>query len=80
MYEIETGHKMPKQRRKAGSVPKAVQQAFNDYAEAYKAVYGVRPLSFTYDRESRFIRVERSGGVSVARLREMTKQLRYRKG
>lgn len=50
MYEIETGHKVPKQRRKAGSVPKVVQQAFNDYAEAYKAVYGVRPLSFTYDR------------------------------
>lgn len=80
MYEIETGHKVPKQRRKAGSVPKAVQQAFNDYADAYKAVYGVRPLSFTYDRESGFIRVERSGGVSVARLREITKQLRYRKG
>ena len=72
MYEIETGHKLPKQRRKAGSVPKAVQQAFNDYAEAYKAVYGVRPLSFTYDSESGFIRVESSGGVSVARLREMT--------
>ena len=34
MYEIETGHKVPKQRRKAGSVPKAVQQAFNDYAVA----------------------------------------------
>lgn len=80
MYEIETGHKVPKQRRKAGSVPKAVQQAFNDYAEAYKAVYGVRPLSFTYDAATGFIRVESSGGVSVQRLREMTKQLRYRKG
>lgn len=80
MYEIETGHKVPKQRRKAGSVPKAVQQAFNDYAEAYKAVYGVRPLSYTYDAATKFIRIENSGGVSLSRLREMTKQLRYRKG
>jgi len=80
MYEIETGSKVPKQRRKAGSVSKAVQKAFDDYAAAYKALYGVSPLSFTYDRESGFIRVESSGGVSVARLRELTKQLRYRKG
>lgn len=80
MYEIETGSKVPKQRRKAGSVPKTVQKAFDDYAAAYKALYGVSPLSFTYDRESGFIRVESSGGVSVARLRELTKQLRYRKG
>lgn len=80
MYEIETGSKLPKQRRKAGSTPKAVQKAFDDYAAAYKALYGVSPLSFTYDRESGFIRVESSGGVSVARLRELTKQLRYRKG
>ncbi|UDF60316.1 hypothetical protein Kopi_044 [Pseudomonas phage Kopi] len=80
MYEIQNGHKMPKARRKAGSEPPAVKTAFNDYADAYKAVYGVRPLSFTYDRESGFIRVESSGGVNVARLREMTKQLRYRKG
>ena len=80
MYEIETGSKLPKQRRKAGSVPKAVQKAFDEYADAYKALYGVSPLSFTYDRESGFIRVESSGGVSVARLRELTKQLRYRKG
>ncbi len=49
-------------------------------AEMPKAVYGVRPLSFTYDRESGFVRVESSGGVSVARLREMTKQIRYLKG
>lgn len=80
MYAIENGVKMPKQRRAAGTEPHAVKKAFNEYAEAYKAVYGVRPLSYTYDAATKFIRVESSGGVSLARLREMTKQLRYRKG
>lgn len=80
MFTIENGVKMPKQRRKVGSEPPAVKVAFNEYAEAYKAVYGVRPLSYTYDAATKFIRVQSSGGVSLTRLREMTKQLRYRKG
>lgn len=80
MYEIQNGHKMPKARCKAGSEPPAVKIAFNEYADAYKAVYGVRPLSYTYDAATKFIRIENSGGVSLSRLREMTKQLRYRKG
>ena len=80
MYEIQNGHKMPKQRRKAGSVPKAVQQAFNDYADAYKAVYGVSPLSYAYDVATKFIRIEGATGCSLKILRERTKQLRYRKG
>lgn len=79
-YAVEDGHKMPKARRKAGSEPPAVKTAFNEYADAYKAVYGVRPLSYTYDVTTKFIRIENSGGVSLSRLREMTKQLRYRKG
>lgn len=80
MYAIENGHKVPKQRRKAGSEPPAVKKAFNEYADAYKAVYGVRPLSYTYDAATKFIKVEGSGGVSLSRLRELTKQLTYRKG
>lgn len=79
-YAIENGYRMPKQRRKPGSEPPAVKIAFNEYADAYKAVYGVRPLSYTYDAATKFIRIENSGGVSLSRLREMTKQLRYRKG
>lgn len=80
MFAIENGHKVPKVRRKAGSEPPAVKKAFNEYADAYKAVYGVRPLSYTYDVATKFIRIESSAGVSLSRLREMTKQLRYRKG
>lgn len=80
MYAIENGHKVPKQRRKAGSEPVAVKAAFNEYSDAYKAVYGVRPLSYTYDVATKFISVEGGSGCSLKILRERTKQLRYRKG
>lgn len=80
MYEVQNGHKMPKIRRKAGSEPPAVKIAFNAYADAYKKVYGVRPLSYTYDAATKFIRIEGSAGVSLSRLRELTRQLEYRKG
>lgn len=80
MYEIESGHKVPKVRRKAGTEPKAVREVFEDYAAAYKAVYGVRPLSYSYNVETKFISVDGNCGVSLKILRERTKQLRYRKG
>lgn len=41
MYEIQNGHKMPKQRRKPGAMPQAVKKAIDDYKAAYKALYGV---------------------------------------
>jgi len=39
MYEIENGHKVPKQRRKAGSEPPAVKKAFNEYAPGVSRFY-----------------------------------------
>lgn len=80
MYAIENGIKPPKTRRAAGSEPPAVKAAFNEYADAYKAVYGVRPLSYSYDAATKFIRIEGGTGCSLKILRERTKQLRYRKG
>lgn len=80
MYAIENGHKVPKVRRAVGSEPPAVKKAFNEYAAAYKAVYSVSPLSYTYDVATKFIRIEGATGCSLKILRERTKQLRYRKG
>lgn len=70
--KLEHGHKMPKLRRKAGDVPKAVSKAIADYKEAYKALYGA-PIDVEY-KEGYL------NGVSLKIFRQRINQLKYRKG
>lgn len=78
MNEIETCHKVPKVRRKAGEAPAAVVKAMKEYAAAYKALHGVSVLGIEY--KNGYIYVEGSQGVSLSIFRQRIKQLKYRKG
>lgn len=79
MYAIESNIKPPKVRKER-KCPANVEAAYKAYSEAYRAVFGVSPTGFTYDKELKFIKVGASGGVSLRRLKEMTTQLRNRAG
>jgi len=77
MFEIESGIKPPrtgvmKARRNA-----KVTAAFEAYADAYRTVYGMRPSSYTWDGS--FMHIDGSAGVSLKRLAEMTRQLKFRR-
>lgn len=63
---------------RAMKVPPSVRLAVGAYKEAYHHVYGVRP-TITYD--GKWIRVKgQAQGVSLARLKAMTTQLKLRAG
>jgi hypothetical protein len=65
-------------KRRALIVPKPVKNAIERYVRAYTAVYGV-PQETSFD--GRYVRLQgHNQGVTVGRLREMTKQLRWRVG
>jgi len=78
-YKIDSHVKPPKQRKQR-KCPPAVSLAFEAYSKAYKLVYGVLPTGFTYDKTTKFIHVGNSAGVSVMRLKELTRQLATRAG
>jgi hypothetical protein len=79
MFKIES-HVKPPKMRKQRKCPPAVNLAFESYSKAYKLVYGVSPTGFTYDKATQFIHVGNSAGVSLMRLKELTRQLKLRAG
>jgi hypothetical protein len=81
-YRIDSHVKAPRPKvsKRVKGINAAVRNAYNKYAEAYKAVYGVMPTGFTYDTATGFIHVGNSGGVTVKRLTELTRQLINRAG
>lgn len=74
MFKIDS-HVKPPKVRKQRKCPPNVRAAYKAYAEAYKLVYGVKPDDFTYDKATKFIHVGNSGGVSLMRLKELTRML-----
>ena len=46
-----------KQPRKRGKVSTVVRKAIDNFDAAYKAVYGCHIQSWTYDKETKFIRI-----------------------
>lgn len=79
MYKIDS-HVKPPRVKKARKCPANVNVAFEAYSKAYKLVYGVLPTGFTYDKATKFIHIGNSTGVSVMRLKELTRQLTLRGG
>lgn len=81
MFKIDSHVKPPRIKvPKKLRTPPQVHSAYKAYGEAYKRVYGVSPTGFTYDVATKFIHVGNSAGVSVQRLKEMTRQLTLRAG
>jgi hypothetical protein len=82
--QIDTGIEAPskpQERRKSKrviTVPSGVKGALRRYSEAYKAVYGILP-ECRWD--GAYIRCKgQEQGVTMKRMREMIKQLRWRNG
>lgn len=68
---------MPTKRTKPKATPR-LKKVAQDYKEAYKEIFKVTPV-LTYD--GTWIRIQgQEGGVSIKRLKELTAQLRNRKG
>jgi hypothetical protein len=78
-YAIESNVKPPK-TRKARKCPANVTAAYDAYADAYKKVYGVKPTGFTYNKATNYIYVGNSAGITLLRLKELTRQLIWRAG
>lgn len=80
-FKIESHVKPPRIKvPKCKRTPANVHTAYKAYGDAYKKVYGVSPTGFTYDVATKFIHVGNSAGVSLHRLKEMTRQLELRAG
>lgn len=81
MFKIDSHVKPPRIKvPKCKRTPQNVHDAYKAYSEAYKKVFGVSPTGFTYDIGTKFIHVGNSAGVSLQRLKEMTRQLALRAG
>lgn len=80
MIAIDSHVKPPKTGKMKRAANNKAKQAFEAYAEAYKAVYGVRPVEYRFDTASKMLYIGTAAGVTLKRLGEMTKQLRYRRG
>jgi hypothetical protein len=78
MIAVQDGVALPKPKRKPKSEPPKVAKAYAQYAEAYKRAYGMQPPPYTYDVDTKFVRIGSNAGVSVVRLRELTRLLRNR--
>lgn len=67
---------MPKRRKSKPRVSPALRQAANEYKDAYKTVYNVKP-ELTWD--GKWVRIKgQAQGISLRRLKELTTQLRAR--
>ncbi|CAA2409857.1 hypothetical protein [Xanthomonas phage Suba] len=60
------------------NAPASVDKACIAHEEAYKKVFGVVPTGYTYDVDSRMIYVGSDAGVSLKRLKELTRMLNWR--
>ena len=76
-YKIES-HVKPPKTRKQRKCPPNVREAYEAYADAYRLAYGFKPEGFTYDKETKLIKVDNSAGVSLKRLKELTRMLKYK--
>ncbi len=77
MIELSSRAKLPKIKR-THSTPEPVRNAIKAYIDAYKGLYAAVPQA-TYNRTTHFIDLA-TGGVSLKRLKELTRQLKDRKG
>ena len=78
-FRIEA-HVKPPRIRKPKAVPDNVRAAYAAYSDAYKAVHGVPAPAMTYNKATQFIAVGREPGVSLMRLKELTRMLKARVG
>lgn len=70
---------IPQPRRKR-AVPAAVRAAAQEYKAAYKSLFGVEP-ALKWEQAGQWVRIKgQAQGVSVRRLKELTAQLKARKG
>lgn len=79
MFKIDS-HIKPPRAKKVKAMPDNVRNAYNEYAEAYKKAYGVSPTGVTYNKQTNYIYVGNSAGVTLSRLKELTRQLKWRVG
>lgn len=75
---IDSHIKPPKRNVMARRAANKVKEAYGAYSDAYFKVYAVRPTGYT--EHNGYIVIGSSAGVTLARLREMTTQLKYRIG
>lgn len=77
MITIENNIRLPRSQAKKEQDAR-IRKAREKYAAAYQKVYGIRP-EVSWD--GTFFRiVGHTAGVTLARLKEMTSQLRWRAG
>jgi hypothetical protein len=76
-FRIDSHVKPPKAKRKR-VFPLNVSSALVAYSAAYKGVYGVLPPASTYDKATALIHVGKDAGVSLMRLKELTRMLKAR--
>lgn len=76
MTKIESGVAMPKQRRKAGTIPANVAKAIKTYKDEYRTLYGVNVLEIEY--KNGYIYVEQQAGVSLKIFKARISQLKFR--
>lgn len=78
-FQIDS-HIKPPRTKKARKCPANVHTAYAAYSDAYKKVFGVSPSGFTYDKATKFIHVDNGQGVTLLRLKELTRQYKLRAG
>jgi len=76
-FKIDSHVKAPKQR-KVKLVPDNVRKAYAAYSDAYKRVHGVAAPQMLYSKLTAFIHIGNEPGVSLQRLKELTRMLMAR--
>lgn len=74
MFKIDS-HVKPPRVRKAKLVPDNVRAAYEAYSSAYKRVHGVAAPQMLYSKQTTFIHIGTEPGVSLQRLKELTRML-----
>ena len=68
----------PRTNKPKIKVPESLRNAADDYKDAYRSLYGMKP-TLTYD--GTWVRLTgHTEGITMKRLKELTRQLRNRKG
>lgn len=76
-YEIQEAPLSPR-KPLVLKAPLSVDKACIEHEHAYRKVYGVVPTGYTYDVDSRMIYVGSDAGVTLKRLKELTRMLKWR--
>ena len=79
-YALDTAP-LPKvfKRKKKPRIPANVKAQVEAYFSAYKKVYGVKPVDWSYNADTKMIIIGGSdGGCSLMRMRELTRMLNAR--